>query len=284
MKKFLAIILSAGMLLTLSACGKEEKFISSKEEATETTAPAETTPEQTQKPVAYKRVKSVTIYREGEGTDTYEVTWDGDVCTFTMTEHGWDPCLTQADFDIETGAFSVHRKPEQADSDDITDVTLCHFDAQQILSSLTRPADLSQFAVSYNENGWPQREILSLLAVEIDESKMQYAYSRAGMVSTDCSTTSYCVVTLNQKGNPIQVDYRDVTTYNDGRVEEKYEENTETYTYDADGNMLKYATDDGYVEFTYTDEVIHHNWERLIPLLSFDFTLIYTMPLFWNIQ
>ena len=30
MKKFLAIILSAGMLLTLSACGKEEKFISSK--------------------------------------------------------------------------------------------------------------------------------------------------------------------------------------------------------------------------------------------------------------
>ncbi|MBQ3216099.1 MAG: hypothetical protein IJB11_08265, partial [Oscillospiraceae bacterium] len=61
--------------------------------------------------------------------------------------------------------------------------------------------------------------------------------------------------------------------------------------YDEFGNLLKYSTRNWTIEYTYSNESIRHNWERLAPFLcaldlddDFFADVIVITPLFWNIR
>ena len=287
MKKLFAWVSLFALLLTFAGCGRSETAKENSPQNLKDSEMLSQTEDETslsQENITFKRVKSVTIYNDNLTPYTYEITWDGDICSFTMTEFGWDPCRTDASFDAETGAFSVHRKPDEAQEDDVTDVMLCSFDEQGRIISVARTGDMGSFDVSYDENGWPQGDALAILGVETDKESMRYSYSYAGVASSDYHKSYRRVITMDPLGNAMKADSLVITKYNTGETEESLTENFETYTYDEDGNLLKYETNNGYVEFTYTDEVIHHSWERLIPFLCYDFTLIYTAPLFWNLK
>lgn len=277
--------------LVLTGCGKSQavkKQINQPGQATnEPTQEPTQQPHQQEEVYTFTRVESVTIHQEGKEPQTYAITWNDGVCSFTVTENGWDPCLTEADFDLEIGAFWVHRKPETVEGDDVTDIALCNFDEQQRLIRLWGGPYATEFVdVSYDDQGWPQENLQGLT---VDKENRQYTVPRAGMMREDSEgnitkTQGYHVVTLDARGNAIRVDSLEVTTHPDGTVEEERQENIETHTYDANGNLIQYTYEGGSVEFTYSDVPIEHMWERLIPYLCFDFSWVYFAPLFWNVQ
>lgn len=280
MKKWISLILAILLLVSLVGCGQSRDSSATKKKPT----PVQTTP--TPQPITNKRVSSCTIYNSTSGTtQTYAITWQGDICAFTMTENGYDPCPTTAEFDPATGAFTVHRQPDQEDSDDMNDVTMCLFDAEGRINAYTgMPVGLNNnIAVSYDENGWPSADSLKSLGCEAFPEKMQFSRAWAGMASTDYSVNTYMVGTLGASGQVVKADLLSVTTYSSGEKEESLQEDKYRFTYDDDGDLIKYASDSGYVEFTYSDQTIGHNWERLIPLLCFDFSYVFLLPLFWNV-
>lgn len=289
MKKQIFILVLL-VCLVFAGCGKSQTAKKHKGGADQPTEETTQQPTQEQMVYTFKRMESVTIHQNDQEPQTYAVTWNDGVCSFTMTENGWDPCLTEADFDPETGAFWVHRKPENADFNDtdaVNDIALCNFDDQQRLIRLWGGPYATEYVdVSYDAEGWPEENLQRLT---VDKENRQYSVPRAGMVREDADgnqtiTQSYHVVTVDSLGNAVRVDQLEITTHPDGSVEENRRENIETHTYDADGNLIKYEYEGGFVELTYSDESISHMWERLIPFLCFDFSWVYFAPLFWNVQ
>ena len=88
----------------------------------------------------------------------------------------------------------------------------------------------------------------------------------------------------DENGNIIHVDELVITTFNGEKTSEEIEENTKKYAYDKNGNLIRYETKSKIMTFTYTDETIHHIWERNIAIYYTGWYNIYTYPLFWNIK
>lgn len=284
MKKVFIFLLTMVMMVSIVGCGGSERAVTQKKQPVHTESAPVTEPIEQQ--ATGNRLESYTIYSSySDTTETYTACWDETGCTFTMTENGDLPCLTLASFDPETGAFSVHRMPEQTDGDDLTDVTMCIFDEQGRVKALSGIpfAINTDIPVEYEASGWPTMETLSNLGIQADPEQMQFFRALGNMASPDFSVTTYFVGTLGLNGQVVKVDRLEKRTYQDGTKEEKLEENVQTFVYDTEGNLMKFSYSGGYVEFTYSDQPIGHNWERLIPLLCFDFSYVFLLPLFWNV-
>lgn len=296
MKRIFALLLSFSMLVGVCGCSGDKKDPLDTTANNATTVSSTEAPGENEKPVMkndFKRAKSVTISRENADGEkesyTYEITWNGDVCTLTMTEYGSDPCLTEVSLEPDKNGLFVHRMPEETNEGAVNDVVLCTFDDSGRVSSyrtdLTFATKEEMTAVEYDENGWPTGDYTKLWDLKLDHTKMQFTRPYAGTASEEYSIRYYNVITIDKLGCVVKADELSVKTYSaTGETEETLEENVETYTYDDDGNLLKCEMSSCTVEFTYTDETVHHTWERTVPLLCYDFSLVYTMPLFWNLK
>ena len=273
LKKYALFLFCALLLLSLTACqtGGNTKRDADKEKSSSTQT-------------SFRRLDSVTIQREGEEAVTYHVNWNNDSCTF-VTDDFEDGVL--ATFDNQV--FSIEFTNSGGGK---TILPIVKFDDDEKIVLIYNEDDPTEtFDVTYDENGLP--------VWEMTEAQEYYQYDeatgtvrvKAGSGSTGDNQgnilkkyTNYEVRTLDEWGNIRSVDMLTITEYSDGTTEEKLKENEFTYEYDEDGNLLSLTVGRSSYTFTYTNEKIHHTWERMIPVAYLDFFYWFDYPLFWNVK
>lgn len=257
-KRFLTLLLSLSLLLCL--------LVGCDETSEENGGGEKTT---------FLRLSSVTRTYDGESV-TYQVTWNGEACSFETGEGDY-----RTDFDTETNIFSIH----------FTDLSLPVFmyDENQTIIKLYNEDDPSEsLNILYDEYGFPQVEGMDWYS-GYDPEKRQVKVSSGGGSRTDEdgtweSYTNYEIRTFDKYGNISVCDGLKVTEKSDGTVTEETWKDYFKYIYDEHGNLLRAEGDGVVIEYQYTEEPIHHAWERIVPIFYMDFFMVYDLPLFWNLR
>ena len=295
MKKIFVLILVLLLLMSICGCAEtiDDKIASDTTESDLTSEiPVESSSEDNEfndenvNKNNFKRLKSVTFFsKSSNGTTesrTHEINWNGNICTFPMAEYGF----VEMGLDADTNELYIHRLSEDTEESVVDREILCTFDDIGRVVSY----DVTSFGselpdVEYDENGWPEGDYLELFNMKVDPAKMKYSYPWSGVAGEDSASTNYNIVTIDKFGNVVKSDNLSVTTYNDtGETEEELYENVQRYTYDSSGNLIKFEWLGAVVEYTYTDETIHHQWERAVPILCYNYSFFYIMPIFWNLK
>lgn len=273
--KFLKYITIAMTLLCclLAGCNapKDEKAVSPKEQVVK---------EETH----FYRLESVNYQRKDQEVKVYSIVWEEDSCTFSHEDTKFKSHL-----DPETKVFSVLNAENEGEA-----ILLHKYDESgKITHIYPHTSENTGLPVSYDEGGWPvcnwDTEKYDFYDYEIDKENRTVKMATAGMSGVDengtrKSETLYQIRTVGPNGTLIRVDELTVSFVNDEQVSEKAEENAHVYTYDEYGNLLSFEKDGLTVTFTYSDEPIHHNSERTIPLLYLNGAGPWDLPLFWNVK
>jgi len=237
-----------------------------------------------EKETHFYRLESVTYQRQDRDAEVYPINWEEDFCTFSHMDSKFKSHL-----DPETKVFSVLNAENETEQ-----VLLHKYDESgKITHIYPRTPENTGLPVTYDEGGWPicnwDTEKYDFYNYEIDKENRTVKMATAGMEGVDESGTRkseklYQIRTVGPNGTVISVDELTVSFVNGEQVSEKTEENAHVYTYDEYGNLLSFETDNLTVTFTYSDEPVHHNSERTIPLLYLNGAGPWDLPLFWNVK
>lgn len=244
-------------------------------------------------PKVFKRLESVTIYEDGALVGTYPVQWYENSCEFSNSQ--LDETVMGISYDTESRNLSAIRLEDvesSQDTDSKSVVNFLGFDENGYVNCVK--ADIvgrnEDMPVTYDKDGTPQGAIVDMMFTELDTENKTFTCSRGFSSTTNPDGFSwtekdYGVYTYDEKGNVSKVDYLTKTEYANGVVEDKIKENVCVYTYDDMGNLIRYEEEDYIAEFTYSDEYIAHNWERIIPLFyADDETVYFVAPLLWKLS
>ena len=280
-KKYFAVLLLAIFVVTLVGCDKKSESSSETQKNIEA------------KPLTYQRLQSVTIEDKDDGdVENYSIAWNGEECVFTDPD-GFE---IRAFLNLETNTFSFAFIDYDSGDIPVDEFPIHQYDEYGKIIKVFNEDDITEECIiSYDENGWPifthpeSTEVFLDYEYEFDASKRQMTVATSGFYSRDdndnvTEKTGYDIRTLDENGNIIHVDELVITTFNGEKTSEEIEENTKKYTYDKNGNLIRYETKSKIMTFTYTDETIHHIWERNIAIYYTGWYNIYTYPLFWNIK
>ena len=125
--------------------------------------------------------------------------------------------------------------------------------------------------------------------MSVDVEQQQFFWSVSGYSSEDSDygysyeAKKYYVNTFDGFGNIVNVDEYNVVKYSNGYKEETITEDILKFSYDDAGNLLKYEDGKYCAEFTYSDELVNHSWERVLPLFYTNLHYVWRAPVFWNV-
>ncbi len=300
--KLLLLVLCISMFLCLATgCKKAKEGDNSKSAESSQDVSAETSEtsdisdisvpdEEKENAVTFTRLESVVIHEEDGETKSYTVDWTGEGCSFIYYEKYEDDLPVDASLDQETGIFSFNLNYSEENSDNYYGryFPLFIYDENGVIKEAYINKDPNQTSViTYDENGLPSGENIRY---EYNAEKHQAKIPRGGSAGKDettgetYSSTTYAIYTFNELGNIIKCDFLTVKKVNGEIIEETTTENTELYEYDDAGNLTRFERNGYIVELTYSDEMIHHNWERTIPLFYVDWAKASSYPFFWNMK
>lgn len=236
--------------------------------------------------VNFKRLKRVTVTYEGE-TVVCNVSWDENVCNFeSYMDYFKDPIENyKGIFDPESKKFSILWL-----SNDIELPVFIYDDDQKITEIFNEDKPTESWKISYDKNGVPSLDTESELFTydadtkTVTRSKGQSLRNDNGVITR---TDSYREYIIGKDGRFEKVTYVAYTAVGDAEPEKSKEiPDYEKYSYDDDGNLIKYERHDGscVIEFEYYDEAVSHNWERVIPIHYIDIFDIYVTPLTWYLK
>ncbi len=261
--KILSLLLAAFMLLCVAGCN--DKNVGDGNTHPETAPKAQ-----------FNRLASVRVTDDGEVTEL-AVVWEENLCRISG-----DGQVTVGSFDPQARTFNL--KVGQ------TALPVCDFDQNgKIIMLYNEDKPTETWAVTYDEKGWPAIEGYDGWYTLQDAQNRVIKCGSGGGGEHDengnsISYRNYDVRTFDKNGNIVSVDQLKVTTVNDGEPTQSTKKDIEKYTYDENGNLIKYQRGDLTVEYTYSDAKISHVWERMIPICYVNFFYLYDLPMFWYLQ
>ena len=275
MKKFLALLLAASMLLICFA-GCADTGVSDNPDDSE----------DSEKGNALNRIKKVTVTYEGE-TIVCNATWEDNVCNFeSYMNYFKDPIEDyKGVFDPESKKFSILWPSKEIE------LPVFRYDDQQRIIEVYNEDDPSEsWAVTYDENGVPTLDgDIEMFNYDAD-NKIVSLQGGGGSSNKDGVITEskyYSEMKMSPDGNFEKVTHVTYSHNGDGNFQKTSEiPDYEKYTYDKNGNLVRYERHDGscVIEFEYYDEPIQHIWERTIPIHYIDIFDIYTTSLMWYLK
>lgn len=293
LKKLFAFLIIVSMLITvLGGCGGETADDNQTDSVAQKTAAAQ---------FPHKRLQSVTVYDKEEGTtETYDVEWKDDGCYFRTDDYGED-----IDYyfylDDETNIFHVAGTAYESSEPEQVDFPVYQFDDEgKIIKLWNIHFDSAEIDVTYDENGLPAFAgydpsvdvILDEYTFDFEKRDLEYKFGGGGSqdeYGNQETTDAYEINALNEYGDPLDSRSRFVKKYNGELVsdETKVDDHIK-YTYDENGNLIRFETYHSVKTFTYSDETVHHPWERL-PIYMYterydEFGVIYIYPFLWYVK
>ena len=223
---------------------------------------------------SFNRLVAVTVVDDGE-TESYSVSWTDNGCSFSNDEGIFD-------FKFDKSKRTLTLKGNNIDLP-IFDYN----DKEEIILVYNEDDPDETFEVVYDQNGCPSVDGRSWGEYDPATKKLTVQKGGGGESDEQGNTVKYVysdVRTYGDKDMILSVDRVTTTTYSDGTVQEKVKNDIEKYTYDENGNMIKYERNNKQILFTYSDEKISHQWERVVPVSYIDFFAIFDLPLFWNLD
>lgn len=223
---------------------------------------------------SFTRLTSVTVVRDGE-SQSYSVSWTENGCSFANGDG-----LYSFVFDKESFTLTLKWENEE--------LPIFEYDSNgRIILIYNEDNPSETFEVSYDDNGCPVIDGETLKEYNPADKTLTIGKGGGGERDEEgngYNYTNYHIRTYGDKGQILSVDKKTVTTYSDGRVEEKVSADAEKYTYDENGNMITYQNKYVQILFTYSNEKISHEWERILPVTYIDFFSMFDLPLFWNLK
>lgn len=272
MKK--CLILALTIILTLSMCActpKQAKSNTKKETLSGST-------------VNHLRLKRVTTTYEGE-TTVCNLTWDADGCHFESYMNYYKDDIENylGFFDTDERVFSITMFREDGD----LTIPIFQYDKNQtIIKMYNEDRPTESWDVTYDDHGIATIDGRTLCVYDAEARSVKRPLSSGS--TNGVPEETYEVATIDKNGNFQTVTRITYVGDENGDFQKDSEEvDYKKYTYDANGNLIKYEEplNDGLViEFEYYDQPVEHAWERVIPVHYIDFFDVYFIPFLWYVK
>ena len=272
MKKWLILILTIALTLSMCACTPKQTKGNTKQETLSANA------------ATYLRLKRVTTTCDGE-TTVCNLTWDAEGCHFESYMNYYKNDIEDylGFFDADERVFSITMFREDGD---LTIPIFQYDENQTIVKMYNEDRPTESWDVTYDENGIATVDGHTLCVYDPEARTVRRQLSSGSTNGVPDET--YEVATIDKEGN-----FRSVSrlTYvgdgNDSFRLDSEEVDYKKYTYDKNGNLIKYEepNNDGLViEFEYDDQPVEHAWERVIPVHYIDVFEMYFIPFLWYVK
>ena len=269
MKKLCALTLAILLIISMTACKKQ----AAQTPATQSSAMIDST---------FFRLQSVTVEETVDDqttSHTYNVTWTENGCQLDVMG-----TAVQASFNPETRVFSY------TFTGDNYNLPVLGYDAAgQINRIFVREGEgYKDIAVTYDAEGYP---VCDDPNVSVNKQDKTFMLPTKGAGYTDeegnvFSTQYYEIFRIGDRGNPVSVREKVVDKENGKEIFQETVDSAIRFTYDQGGNLLSMEYGYRKITFTYSQEQIHHNWERSVALMFGDQDRLWYQyfPLFWNVK
>lgn len=272
MKKYLILALTIILSFSLCACTPKQTKNNAKTDTPSGNA------------ANHLRLKRVTTTYDGE-TTVCNLTWDAEGCHFESYMNYYKDDIENylGFFDANERVFSITMFREDGD---LTVPFFQYDENQTIIKVYNEDKPTESWDVTYDANGIAAIDDQTLC--EYDEETRTIKRQLSAGSTNNIPHKTYEVATLDKNGNYQSVSYVKYMSDENGVFQKSSEKaNCKIYTYDQDGNLIKYEEPDNdalVIEFEYYDQPVEHIWERVIPVHYIDIFDAYFTPFLWYVK
>lgn len=267
----LCVLLALCMAFAICACGKPAADSSEKE------------PQENKESIMRNRLKHVTVTYDGETVEC-DISWQENACVFeSYLDYPKAPIKeVHGAFDPESKVYSWMWTSDRGE----INLPIFQYDDEGKITKVYNEDDPTEiWDVTYDADNVPS--IDGRKWFEYDADKRCITTQVGGGSYEGVAYKTYEEIVIGANGQIEKVSRVKYVEDGNGVFQRESEETDyRKYTYDKNGNLVKYEEpDNGFtIIFEYYDDPIRHVWEQTIPIHYINFFEVFVTPFMWYLK